>query len=51
MPRKNQKINVRVYTMPHPNPAAAIRLVAEIVTKQLINNPELLEQKPQSVKK
>jgi hypothetical protein len=31
------KVTVTVITVPHPNPKAAIDLVAEIVTKQLAN--------------
>ena len=40
---KQQKITVTVFTVPHPKPTAAVKLVAEIVTKQLIAKPELVE--------
>lgn len=34
---KDLKITVTVNLIPHPNPRAAINLVAEIVTKQLVS--------------
>jgi len=34
---KELKVTITVNLVPHPNPKAAIDLVAEIVTKQLAN--------------
>ena len=36
---KELKVTIRVKTVPHPNPAAAARLIAELVLKNYL--PEL----------